>query len=224
MSASSAARRLTAVALVTGSVVAAAALPASAAQDRAPDRQQVVISDVQYNAPGPDTRSNRSLNGEWVNITNRSRQSVDLKGWTLRNSEGDKYTFRHLRLDGRSTVKVHTGSGRDTRHDVYQDRREHIWDNRSDRATLSNRRGSVVDTESWGRDRGHDRDRGNDRDRGHDRDRDRGNDRDRGHDRDRDRGNDRDRGHDRDRDRGNDRDRGHDRDRDRGSDRGHNQR
>ncbi|MGY0068937.1 lamin tail domain-containing protein [Streptomyces sp. QTS137] len=171
MSASSAARRLTAVALVTGSVVAAAALPASADQDRAPDRRQVVISAVQYNAPGPDTRSNRSLNGEWVNITNRSRQSVDLKGWTLRNSEGDRYTFRHLRLNGRSTVKVHTGLGRDTRRDVYQDRREHIWDNRSDRATLSNRRGAVVDTESWGRFRGNDRgnDRGNERgnDRGH---------------------------------------------------------
>ncbi|MBO0518485.1 lamin tail domain-containing protein, partial [Streptomyces beijiangensis] len=77
-----------------------------------------------------------------------------------------KYTFRHLRLNGHSTVKVHTGSGRDTRHDVYQDRRDHIWDNRSDRATLSDRRGSVVDTESWGR--GRDRDRGDDR--GHDRD------------------------------------------------------
>ncbi|MER5839778.1 lamin tail domain-containing protein [Streptomyces prasinus] len=184
MSASSAARRLTAIALVAGSVVAAAALPASAVQDRGPDRQRVVISHVQYNAPGPDTRSNRSLNGEWVNITNRSSQSVNLRGWTLRNSEGDRYTFRHLRLDGRSTVKVHTGFGRDTRHDVYQDRREHIWDNRSDRATLSNRRGAVVDTESWGRGRGHDRDRGDnrghDRDRGHDRGDNRGHDRDRG--------------------------------------------
>ncbi|WP_331448387.1 lamin tail domain-containing protein [Streptomyces prasinus] len=189
MSASSAARRLTAIALVAGSVVAAAALPASAVQDRGPDRQRVVISHVQYNAPGPDTRSNRSLNGEWVNITNRSSQSVNLRGWTLRNSEGDRYTFRHLRLDGRSTVKVHTGFGRDTRHDVYQDRREHIWDNRSDRATLSNRRGAVVDTESWGRGRGHDRDRGDNR--GHDRGDNRGDNR--GHDRDRgdNRGNDR---------------------------------
>ncbi|MEU2599064.1 lamin tail domain-containing protein [Streptomyces hirsutus] len=211
MSASSAARRLTAVALVTGSVVAAAALPASAVQDRGPDRQQVVISDVQYNAPGPDTRSNRSLNGEWVNITNRSRQSVDLKGWTLRNSEGDRYTFRHLRLNGRSTVKVHTGAGRDTRHDVYQDRRQHIWDNRSDRATLSNRRGSVVDTESWGRFRGDDRDGRGDHDgRGHDRDG-------RGHDRD---------GRDGRDDRGDRDGRGHDRnDRgDRGNDRGNQQR
>lgn len=173
MSASSAARRLTAVALVTGSVVAAAALPASAVQDRGPDRRQVVISDVQYNAPGPDTRSNRSLNGEWVDITNRSRHSVDLRGWSLRNSKGDKYTFRHLRLNGRSTVRVHTGFGRDTRRDVYQERSRHIWDNHSDRAVLSDRRGSVVDTESWGRGRGHDRDR----DRGHDRADERGNDR-----------------------------------------------
>jgi len=56
-----------------------------------------------------------------------------------------------VRLDGRSTVRVHTGTGRDTRHDVYQDRRAYIWNNNGDTATLRGSNGRIVDTESWGR-------------------------------------------------------------------------
>ncbi|MFG3480375.1 lamin tail domain-containing protein, partial [Streptomyces sp. NPDC047980] len=43
-----------------------------------------------------------------------------------------------------------TGIGRDTRTDVYQDRRNYIWDNR-DTATLRNDDGRTIDTKSWGR-------------------------------------------------------------------------
>ncbi|MFF9983712.1 lamin tail domain-containing protein, partial [Streptomyces erythrochromogenes] len=43
--------------------------------------------------------------------------------------------------------------GRDTRHDLYQDRNRQVWNDR-DTATLRDNRGNIVDTESWGR-RGH---------------------------------------------------------------------
>ncbi|MFF9984144.1 lamin tail domain-containing protein, partial [Streptomyces erythrochromogenes] len=43
--------------------------------------------------------------------------------------------------------------GRDTRHDLYQDRNRQVWNDR-DTATLRDNRGNTVDTESWGR-RGH---------------------------------------------------------------------
>ncbi|OKK16327.1 hypothetical protein AMK16_25395, partial [Streptomyces sp. CB00455] len=93
---------------------------------------------------------NRSLNREWVEVTNTGRHSVDLGGYTLTDRDGNRYRFNHLRLDGRSSVKVHTGQGRDTHRDVYQDRRHQIWDER-DTATLRDNRGNVIDTESWGR-------------------------------------------------------------------------
>ncbi|MGW8367020.1 lamin tail domain-containing protein, partial [Streptomyces wedmorensis] len=54
------------------------------------------------------------------------------------------------RLAGGSTVRIHTGEGRDTRTDLYQDRRNYVWDNRSDTATLRDDHGRTVDTESWG--------------------------------------------------------------------------
>ncbi|MGX1886552.1 lamin tail domain-containing protein [Streptomyces sp. NPDC055287] len=152
MSASSA-RRLAATVLAAGAIVSAVTLPA-VAQDRDGDRQQrsrVEISAVQADSPGFDNGSNRSLNREWIEITNNHRRAVNLDGWTLRDRDGNRYRFDHVRLAGRATVRVHTGVGRDTRTDLYQDRDHYVWDNRSDTATLRNDHRRVVDTESWGR-------------------------------------------------------------------------
>ncbi|SEE66563.1 Lamin Tail Domain [Streptomyces sp. 2231.1] len=142
---------MTAVAAVAAAAVGAVALPASAA-DHHPGRAHaaVYISGVQYDSPGRDDRSNRSLNKEWVDITNSTRRAVNLDGWTLRDEDGHSYTFRHFRLDGRATVRVHTGMGRDTRTDLFQDRRAYVWDNNSDTATLRNDHGRFVDDASWG--------------------------------------------------------------------------
>ncbi|MFJ3805714.1 lamin tail domain-containing protein [Streptomyces sp. NPDC090073] len=157
------ARRVAAGAAAAAALVGAAALPASAA-DHDHGRsfgEHVVISDVQYRSPGRDNRSNLVLNREWVQLTNQERRAVNLDGWTLSTENGRIYTFRHYRLDGRSTVRVHTGIGRDGGNDLYQDRRRDVLDDRSGTATLRNDRGRLVDSVSWGHDdRGH---RGDDR-------------------------------------------------------------
>ncbi|MER7540977.1 lamin tail domain-containing protein [Streptomyces sp. NPDC097704] len=130
-------------------MVSVAALPASAHDGDRHRTPKVEISAVQADSPGRDTRSNRSLNAEWVEITNTGRHAVDLDGWTLKGEDGHRYRFNDVRLAGRSTIRIHTGEGRDTRTDLYQDRRDYIWDNHSDTATLRDDRGRIVDTESW---------------------------------------------------------------------------
>ncbi|WP_371591622.1 lamin tail domain-containing protein [Streptomyces sp. NBC_00513] len=137
--------------LAAGAIVSAAALPATAA-DRGHDRQpRVEISRVQADSPGRDDRSNRSLNGEWVEIRNTTRQAVNFRGWTLRDSDGNRYRFNNVRIGGRATIRIHTGSGRDIRTDLFQGKRDHVWGNRADTATLRDDRNRTVDTESWGR-------------------------------------------------------------------------
>ncbi|MFF3639357.1 lamin tail domain-containing protein [Streptomyces sp. NPDC002250] len=109
-----------------------------------------------YDSPGRDDRSNWSLNQEWVDVTNSTRRAVNLDGWTLRDEDGHTFTFRHVRLDGRSTVRVHTGVGRDSRTDLFQDRRAYVWNNDYDTATLRDDRGRFIDDVSWRRQhRGH---------------------------------------------------------------------
>ncbi|WP_328898859.1 lamin tail domain-containing protein [Streptomyces sp. NBC_00441] len=147
------ARRITAAVLASGALVAAAALPAVAdgrdhGRGHHAPRPTVVLGKIQYDSPGRDNGSNRSLNGEWVTVTNTGRHTVNLRGWTLSDESHRTYKF-DLRLPGRSSVRVHTGVGRDTRHDVYQDRRSYVWDNR-DTATLRDAHGHKVDSKSWG--------------------------------------------------------------------------
>ncbi|MGW4387773.1 lamin tail domain-containing protein [Streptomyces sp. NPDC004685] len=149
------ARRTAAAALAAGALVGTFAASADAAVR--PDRDRVEISGAQYDSPGWDNGTNRSLNKEWIDVTNTSRHAVNLDGWTLSGRDGRTYTFHHYRLAARSTVRVHTGVGRDSGRDVYQDRRRYAWDNRSDTATLRDDRNRRVDTLSWG---GHRDDRG----------------------------------------------------------------
>ncbi|MGW7331565.1 lamin tail domain-containing protein [Streptomyces sp. NPDC054840] len=161
MSASPATRRLLAAVLAAGALVGAAAVPAAAHDDDRHGRHghhaqhsSIVIGDVQHDRRDRD-RDNRALNREWVEVKNTGRHSVNLRGFTLTDRDGNRYRFDHLRLDGRSSVRVHTGNGRDTHRDVYQDRRHQIWDER-DTATLRDNRGNVLDTQSWGRPGHHD--------------------------------------------------------------------
>ncbi|MFI1165976.1 lamin tail domain-containing protein [Streptomyces sp. NPDC020801] len=149
-------RRLAAAALAAGALVGSVALPASAADHDRRFHPRVEISNVRYDSPGRENRrqdrSVRVLNQQWVALTNSSWRDVNLNGWTLSDRDGHTYTFHHYRLDGRATVRVHTGYGRDTRTDLFQDRRDVIW-NRHDTATLRDEHGRLVDTVTWGGER-----------------------------------------------------------------------
>ncbi|WP_256725420.1 lamin tail domain-containing protein [Streptomyces sp. IMTB 2501] len=152
MSVSSSVRRLTAVAAVAAATVGVVA-PSAVAAGRAPVRTHgvVYISGVQHKLQGRDDRSNRALNKQWVAVTNSSRRAVNLDSWKLSDLDGHSYTFRHVRLAGRATVRVHTGVGRNTATDVYQDLRARVWDVNADAATLRDARGRIIDAVSWGR-------------------------------------------------------------------------
>ncbi|MFG2959316.1 lamin tail domain-containing protein [Streptomyces sp. NPDC048291] len=151
VSVSATARRLGSAAAVAAALVGVTALPAAAtaASPAMPYRDAVVISAVQHDLQGRAVFSGRALNREWVDVTNTSRRDVNLSGWSLSDAAGNTYTFRHYRLAGGATVRVHTGEGRDTRTDLYQDRRSSVWNRYADTATLRNDRGRYVDSASW---------------------------------------------------------------------------
>ncbi|MFE3882946.1 lamin tail domain-containing protein [Streptomyces lydicus] len=145
--------RVAMVVLGSAALAVTAALPAGAAGHHAPHptRSAVVLGAIQYDSPGRDDRSNRSLNAEWVTVKNTGRTPVNIKGWSLSDKSGHAYRFGNVRLNGHSQVRVHTGIGRDNRNDVFQNRRNYVWDNNGDQATLRNDRRRVIDTEAWGR-------------------------------------------------------------------------
>ncbi|MFE3584137.1 lamin tail domain-containing protein [Streptomyces vinaceus] len=151
MPSASSVRRIAATVLAAGAVVGAAALPAAAQDVHHQQRPRVEISRVQADSPGRDDHSNRSLNNEWVEITNTTRDAINLRGWTLRDADGNRYRFDNTRINGRATIRIHTGTGHNTRTDLFQNSREYIWGNNGDTATLRDDRGRTIDTETWGR-------------------------------------------------------------------------
>ncbi|GGU51441.1 lamin tail domain-containing protein [Streptomyces violascens] len=141
--------RVVTLALAAG--LATATVSASAAAKPPVRRSPVVFGTIQYDSPGRDDRSQRSLNAEWVTVTNTGRSAVNLKGWTLTDRSHHTYTFHNLRLAAHQSVRVHTGIGRDTSRDVYQGRRDYVWNNNGDTATLRDNHGNVIAARSWGR-------------------------------------------------------------------------
>lgn len=133
----------TAAAVATaGILLVGGAVPSSAASPVAG------FGAIQYDSPGKDTRSNASRNAEWVTVVNKTGRTLDLRNWTLTDAERHRYTFK-LRLSAYKSVRVHTGSGRDTASDVYWGSGNYVWNNTKDTATLKDARGRTVATKSW---------------------------------------------------------------------------
>jgi len=109
----------------------------------------VHLAKIYYNSPGSDTRSNTSLNAEWVQVTNSTAKAVTLKKWTLTDASRHTYTFGTFTLKAHATVTVHTGKGRNTTANVYQQRAAYVWNNDKDKATLRTSSGAVHDTCSY---------------------------------------------------------------------------
>jgi Lamin Tail Domain len=117
-----------AVAAVAGlAVVVVGASAASAA---------IRIARINYNSPGRDTRSNTSLNAEWIRLENTGGAGRQLRGWTISDAVGHDYRFQRFLLRAGRTVTIHTGDGTDTAASLYWGSGNYIWNNDEDTARL----------------------------------------------------------------------------------------
>jgi hypothetical protein len=64
---------------------------------------------------------------EVVTIQNDGSEPLFLTGWYLRDAQGLTYTFPQVTLHPGATLKIHTGSGRDTAADLYWGRSNPVW-------------------------------------------------------------------------------------------------
>ncbi|MEU1663524.1 lamin tail domain-containing protein [Streptomyces sparsogenes] len=134
-------------------MLAAAAVAASVGVTLLPTQAQAAGSihlyKIYYDSPGSDTRSNSSLNAEYVQIKNSTSSAVQLKGYTLRDNTGYTYTFPSYKISAGKTVKVHTGKGTQSPGHVYWGRGSYVWNNDKDTATLRTASGAFRDSCSY---------------------------------------------------------------------------
>ncbi|MER7166347.1 lamin tail domain-containing protein [Micromonospora sp. NPDC000207] len=109
----------------------------------------VEITRVYVNSPGTDTSSNKSVNGEYVKLTNRRSTTVSLKNWTVRDKARHVYTFGDVKLKPKASIVLHTGKGTNSATKRYWGRGWHVWNNTGDTAYLRNSTGKQIDSCSW---------------------------------------------------------------------------
>lgn len=108
----------------------------------------ISLSATQFNAPGDDRLN---LNGEWVQLTNRGKDTVLIAGWTLSDSRHvTLYTFPAIVLLPGETVTIFTGAGTPDSTALFMGKKEPVWGNEGDIAILKDGRGSIIDQKSEG--------------------------------------------------------------------------
>lgn len=135
-------RTATAATIAVAAVVGAA-MPADAATG------SVHFTRVYYNSPGSDRGSNSSLNHEWVRVKNTTSKTKTLTGWTIRDRSHHVYKFPTFTLKSGKSVTLHTGTGKNTKTNLYWGQSWYIWNNSGDKATLKTATGATKDTCSW---------------------------------------------------------------------------
>ena len=105
---------------------------------------------VVYDSPGSDTRTNTSLNAEYVVIRNTSSTTRCLTNWTVRDVANHVYRFPSFCLGGYKSVTLHTGRGTNTAAHRYWGSGSYIWNNTGDKAYLRNGSGTLMDSCAWG--------------------------------------------------------------------------
>lgn len=106
---------------------------------------KIRITKIVYDPSGPDYTSNHQLNAEYVTLHNTGNHRKNLRHWVLKDRSGHRYRFSRFKLGPNKYVRIHTGSGRNDRHDLHWGQGNFVWNNDGDRATLKNRSGNRVD-------------------------------------------------------------------------------
>jgi len=68
-----------------------------------------------------------SLQNETVLIQNNDTTDLTLTGWTLKDNQGDTYTFPQVTIFPGGALRVHTGGGTDQASDLYWQLSTPVW-------------------------------------------------------------------------------------------------
>jgi hypothetical protein len=69
-----------------------------------------------------------TLNAEWVVVSYKGEDQINLARWELRDDDGNVFVFPQLVLHTNGAVQVHTASGTNTVIDLYWSASDPIWE------------------------------------------------------------------------------------------------
>ncbi|MDE2762252.1 MAG: lamin tail domain-containing protein [Gemmatimonadota bacterium] len=97
---------------------------------------------VRADAPGND---HQNPNGEYAVLENSAAEAISIGGWRLCDLANHCFQFpAGATIEGGGRVVVHTGSGQPDGGRFYMGRRQAVWNNDGDTATLYDSKGATV--------------------------------------------------------------------------------
>lgn len=88
-----------------------------------------------------------NLNDEWVTITNKGENSVDITNWRISNSASThSYIFPVASVGTGDTITLYSGSGGNSKYNYYWNSGDDIWNDSGDTAELFDENGNLVDS------------------------------------------------------------------------------
>ncbi|HLD57037.1 MAG TPA: thermonuclease family protein [archaeon] len=99
---------------------------------------------VSYTHPNAEGDDRNNLNDEYMEFKNTCSHSCDFTNWTIKDDANHIYTFPSFVLEKEQTVTVYTGSGTNTKTNLYWGRPTAVWNNDKDTLYLRNSDGELV--------------------------------------------------------------------------------
>jgi hypothetical protein len=141
-------KTLAAVAALAAALTTGAITPSPAAAAVTPTLR---FHGAQYDSPGKDTKTNASLNNEWISLINTGAKPVNLKGYTIRDKANHVHVLGNVTIAAKNgRLWLHTGKATGTTTHRYWGQGNYVWNNTGDTAYLRRPTGATVDTCTWG--------------------------------------------------------------------------
>jgi endonuclease YncB( thermonuclease family) len=105
-----------------------------------------IKTELVYDAPGDD---NKNINGEYVIIENTGECVLNTRGWTIKDSGTNIYSFDSLDILPGSSIILFSGKGEDCGDKLYWNSPTPVWNNDSDTLYLRSREGLLIDLYSY---------------------------------------------------------------------------
>jgi micrococcal nuclease len=101
----------------------------------------IEIVEFHYDAKGED---DKNLNDEFVIFKNNCNFSVNLSGWTVKDRSFNVFTFPEFELEAKAEVKLCSGSGKNTKSEIFWNSKHSIWNNDGDTLYLRDKDGNLI--------------------------------------------------------------------------------
>lgn len=101
----------------------------------------IQIKEFHFDAKGDDSKN---LNDEYFILKNDCSFSINLTGWNIKDRSFNSFFLPDFLLEEKAEVKIFSGSGNNTRNEIFLSNKYPIWNNDKDTFYLRDEKGNLV--------------------------------------------------------------------------------